>query len=317
MDLVDAVSFHQLALQAEGRSPATLRLYLLYERRFLEFLESRHISPTLEALSPLNARQAALWFQSRKLGARGGVVATATFLDTLKTWSSFLAREEVFSDSPLHRVRRMKVQVLERQPYTRAEVHAILEACDRSRSPERDRLLVLLLLESGCRIGEAAQLHVDDLRLDLRTVRVMGKGSRERTIPIGVPSQPDGGPLFRAYRAYLKVRERRVARTPERAGDRLFLTNAGYPLTPEGGTDVVKRLGDAAAVEDATAHRFRHTYATVYLTKYPGDETGLRRILGHLSREVLATYVHLAATAIAQRAGRVAPTGAWLYERDA
>jgi integrase len=135
VDLVDAVSFHQLALQAEGRSPATLRLYLLYERRFLEFLESRRISPTLEALNPLNARQAALWFQSRKLGTRGGVVATATFLDTLKTWSSFLAREEVFSDSPLHRVRRMKVQVLERQPYTRAEVHAILEACDRSRSP--------------------------------------------------------------------------------------------------------------------------------------------------------------------------------------
>jgi len=317
VDLVDAASYHQLALQAEGRSPATLRLYLLYERRFLEFLEARRLPPTLDALNPLNARQAALWFQTRKLGARGGVVATATFLDTLKTWSSFLAREEVFVSSPLQRVRRMRVQVLERQPYTRTEVHAMLDACERSRSPERDRLLVLLLLDSGCRIGEAAKLKVDDIRLDLRTVRVMGKGSRERTIPIGVPQQPDGGPLFRAYRAYLKVREHRIARTPERAGDRLLLTNAGYPLTAEGGTDVIKRLGDAAGVADATAHRFRHTYATVYLTKYPGDETGLRRILGHLSRDVLATYVHLASTAIAQRAGRVAPTGAWLHERDA
>jgi len=317
VDLVDAASYHQLALQAEGRSPATLRLYLLYERRFLEFLAARQLAPTLDALNPLNARQAALWFQTRKLGARGGVVATATFLDTLKTWSSFLAREEVFRDPPLQRVRRMRVQVIERQPYTRTEVRAILEACDHGRSPERDRLLVLLLLDTGCRIGEAARITVEDIRLDLRTVRVMGKGNRERTIPIGVPQQPDGGPLFRAYRAYLKVRERRVARTPERGGDRLFLTNAGYPLTAEGGTDVIKRLGDAAGVADATAHRFRHLYATVYLTKYPGDETGLRRILGHLSHEVLQTYVHLAQTAIAQRAGRVAPTGAWLYERDA
>jgi integrase/recombinase XerD len=290
---------------------------MLYERRFLEFLDVRRIPPTLDALNALNARQAALWFQTRQLGTRGGVVATATFLDTLKTWSSFLAREEIFDDSPLQRVKRMKVRVIERQPYTRAEVRAILEACEVSRAPERDRLLVLLLLDSGTRIGEAAGLKVTDVRLDLRTVRVLGKGNRERTIPIGVPHQSDGGPLFRAYRAYLKIRERRVARAPDRAGEQLFLTNAGYPLTAAGGTDVIKRLGDAAGVADTTAHRFRHTYATVYLTKYPGDEMGLRRILGHLSHDVLQAYVHLASTAIAQRAGRVAPTGTWLYERDA
>jgi integrase len=70
-------------------------------------------------------------------------------------------------------------------------------------------------------------------------------------------------------------------------------------------------------VADATAHRFRHTLATLYLTRYPGDETGLRRILGHVSHELLRTYVHLASITIAQRAGRVAPTSAWLYERDA
>ena len=50
----------------------------------------------------------------------------------------------------------------------------------------------------------------------------------------------------------------------------------------------------------------------MYLTQYPGDEMGLRRILGHISTEVLREYVHLADATIAQRQGRVAPTTAWL-----
>lgn len=162
--------------------------------------------------------------------------------------------------------------------------------------------------------GWATGLRLEDVRLDLRTVRVMGKGSRERTIPIGSPQTSDGGPLFRAYRVYLRERESRAARSPERAGDRLFLTPSGYPLTAEGGTDAIRRLGDAAGVDNATPHRFRHTLATAWLTQWPGDEMGLRRVLGHTSKEVMAEYIHLSQQAIAQRAGRVAPTQNWLRE---
>jgi hypothetical protein len=59
-----------------------------------------------------------------------------------------------------------------------------------------------------------------------------------------------------------------------------------------------------------------NTFCTVYLTEYPGDELGLRRIVGHLSTDVLADYVHLAEQAIAQRAGRVAPSQNWLREAN-
>lgn len=314
MDLYDAASYHQLALKSAGRSDATLRLYLLYERRFLEYLESRHIAADLGALNAVNARQAVLWFQQRGIGKRGGQVATKTFLNTLKTWASFLETEGVWEDSPLRRVKRVKTRKFERQVFTRAEVNAMLHACDLGRMAERDRLLVMLLLDTGARIGELTGLSVGDIRLETRTVRVLGKGNRERTIPIGVPQQSDGGPLFRAYRAYLKVRELRAARTPARSGDHLFLTPAGFRLTAEGGTEVIKRLGDLAGVVDAIPHRFRHTFCTLYLTKYPGDEIGLRRIVGHLSKEVLADYVHLAQISIAERAGRVSPSQHWLKE---
>lgn len=220
MDLLDASVFHQLTLQAEGRSPATLKLYLLYQRRFIEYLAARRIAPRLEALNPTEVRRATLWFQQRGRGSRGGTVATATFLNVLKVWAAFLEREGVWDDSPLRRVKRVKVRRLERQPYTRQEVNAILHACELTRTPERDRLLVLLLLDSGARISEITGLRLDDVRFDTRTILVLGKGDRQRTVPIGVPEQPDGGPVFRAQRAYLKVRERQVQRAPERAADR-------------------------------------------------------------------------------------------------
>jgi site-specific recombinase XerD len=316
LDLLDAASYHQLALNSAGRSPRTLQLYLLYQKRFLEYLEARNIPPALDALNAVNVRQAVLWFQQRQVGPRRGEVATGMFLNVLKTWAGFLEQEGVWETSPLRRVRRMKVRKLERQPYTRAEVNAILHACDTSRQPDRDRLLVLLLLDTGGRISEITGLRLGDVRTDLRSVRVLGKGNRERTIPVGVPTQPDGGPLFRALRQWLRTRDTLTARHPDRSGDRLLLTFLGYPLVSEGATEVIRRLGDAAGVDGAIPHRFRHTYATLYLTKYPGDETGLRRIMGHLSRDVMSDYAHIAQNSIAQRAGRVSPAAMWLTERE-
>jgi site-specific recombinase XerD len=314
VDLYDAATIHSLSLEAQGRSPATIRLYKLYEQRFLEYLHDRGLPADLDQLSSLHVRQAVLWFQQRRVGKRGGQVATAAFLNTLKTWSNFLEHEEILPDSPLRRVRRVKIRKLERQPFTRAEINAMLHAADQSIMPERDRLLVLLLLESGARISEITGLHLADLRFPTRTVRVLGKGNRERTIPIGAPEQPDGGPVWRAYRAYLKVREHVAQRVPERAGDRLFLTQPGYPLTGPGGTAAIKRLGAAGGVDDALAHRLRHTAATHYLTIYPGDEVGLRRLLGHISNATMVDYVHLSQNIIAERAGRASLSASFLKE---
>jgi len=315
VDLYDAASYHQLALNAAGKSPNTLKLYLLYEKRFLEYLNARHIAADLDALNPLYARQAVLWFQQRRVGTRGGVSATAMFLNVLKTWASFLEAEGVWADSPLRRVQRVKVRKLERQPYTRAECNALLYSCSASSSPERDRFLVELLLGSGARIGEVTGLRLGDVRWDRRTIRVLGKGNRERTVPIGDPEQSDGGPVWRSWRVYLKVRAAQVDRMRGRAHDQLFLTLAGYPLTAEGGADVIRRLGGSVGVEGALPHRFRHTFCTVYLTRYPGDEIGLRRIVGHLSKAVLADYVHLANAEIALRAGHGSPMSVWLTEK--
>lgn len=315
MDLNDAVTYHQLVLASEGRSIKTSRLYLLYEKRFLEFLQSRGIPPTLDALNALNARQAILWFQQRQVGTRGGVVATGMFLSVMKTWAMFLEREGIWETSPLSRVRPVKVRRFERQPYTLTEVGAMLNACTSSHMPERNRLLILMLLDTGARISEITGLRLEDVSFTTKSIKVLGKGNRERTIPVDDPQQPDGGPTWRAYRSWLKVREVRADRMPARAGDKLFLTAASYPLTGPGATDIVKRLGEVAGVKGAISHRFRHTFASQYLTMHPGDESGLREIMGHLSNEVLRVYTHLSRAAVRQRMGAVSLSSRWLQAR--
>jgi hypothetical protein len=89
-----------------------------------------------------------------------------------------------------------------------------------------------------------------------------------------------------------------------RSANRLFLGRDGFPLSANAGADIIKRLGQAAGVENCIPHRLRHTFATWYLTSHPGDELGLRRIIGHASNEVTADYVHLAQSTVAQRAGQ-------------
>ena len=70
MDLLDACAYHQLALGADGRSVATQKLYMTYQRAFLDYLNARRIPPTLDALNPLNMRNATDWFRAdRATGA--------------------------------------------------------------------------------------------------------------------------------------------------------------------------------------------------------------------------------------------------------
>jgi len=112
----------------------------------------------------------------------------------------------------------------------------------------------------------------------------------------------------RALRRYLQVRP--IGRGADEAY--VFLGRERRRLTPGAGNGIVKRIAELAAVDNAYAHRLRHTHATGDLTMYPGDELGLRRILGHVSKNVLADYVHFSQATIADRAGRASLAETWL-----
>lgn len=311
LDLRDAAAYHMLVLGAENAAPETQRHYLFYWNHLCDGFEALGFDLDPMSLTTAHVRAVLKWYSSRvnSNSSREGMVSIRTLAMRAKTFSKFLEREGVLPDDLLRKLKPPRVDKILREPFTQAEVNAMWGACRGSRLSLRDEALFLLLLDTGMRIGEASTLTLDRLRLDQRQAIVgrKGKGRRERLVPIGDGSKRDGGRVLRALRDYLAERH-----ANPHDGNRVFLSQDGLPLSATGAGAAIQRLGRMAGITNPIAHRLRHTFCTWYLVAFPGDEIGLRRIVGHLSHDVLADYVHFAQSIVADRAGRASLAESWL-----
>jgi integrase/recombinase XerC len=142
-----------------------------------------------------------------------------------------------------------------------------------------------LLYGAGVRVGELAGTDVDDVDLDLRTVRVLGKGDKERVVPFGLPAA-------RAVRRWLDVG--RPVLVTERSGPALLLGDRGGRWGQRQVRDAVHRLAQAAGVDDVAPHDLRHSAAT-HLLAGGSDLRSVQEILGHSSLATTQRYTHVTA----------------------
>jgi integrase/recombinase XerD len=163
------------------------------------------------------------------------------------------------------------------------EVSAIVESAAGGSPPElRDRVILELLYGAGLRVSELVGLDVDDVDLEDRTVRCLGKGDKERVVPIG-------GPAVAAVRRYL--REGRVKlSSPRRASGALLLSVRGSRLSRQSAWSCVKRY--AARVypnKRVYPHILRHSYAT-HLMAGGADVRVVQEALGHARLSTTQVY---------------------------
>lgn len=148
----------------------------------------------------------------------------------------------------------------------------------------RDRAIVLVMLLGGLRAGEVRRLRLADVDQGLRRVRVVGKGNRERVVPV------DRG-FFAELAAYLRVERPAGLQTPE-----CFVVlqgpTAGAPLTEPGLRSIFRHHRGTSGATRVRPHRLRHTYGTE-LAAAGIDLLVLRELMGHASPETTADYVHL------------------------
>ncbi len=148
----------------------------------------------------------------------------------------------------------------------------------------RDWLLVELLYATGVRVGELVGADVDDADRGSRTLRVLGKGAKERVVPFGVPAA-------RALERYLSAARpalvRRGSGTPA-----LLVGTRGGRLDQRRAREVVHRLARAAGVDDIAPHGLRHTAAT-HLLQGGSDLRSVQELLGHASLATTQRYTHV------------------------
>ncbi len=146
----------------------------------------------------------------------------------------------------------------------------------------RDWAALELLYASGVRVSELVGVDVDDLDLDQRLVRVLGKGGKERMVPFGVPAA-------RALREWLAARPRLVGTTSPHA---LFLGARGGRWDVRQVRAVVHELTALAGVRDLAPHGLRHTAAT-HLLDGGSDLRSVQEVLGHASLATTQRYTHI------------------------
>ena len=148
----------------------------------------------------------------------------------------------------------------------------------------RDVALLELLYATGVRVSELCGLDVADLDRSRRTMRVLGKGDKERTVPYGAPAS-------RALEDWLAVRGRIALRA---AGGALFVGARGRRLDPRAVRDVVHRAAALAGVPDLGPHGLRHSAAT-HVLNGGADLRSVQELLGHSSLATTQRYTHVSA----------------------
>jgi len=149
----------------------------------------------------------------------------------------------------------------------------------------RDWVLVELLYATGVRVGELCGADVSDVDLGARTLRVLGKGGKERVVPFGKPAAD-------AVEAWLG--HGRPELVQDASGDALLLGRRGGRLDQRQAREAVHRLAAMAGVDDIAPHGLRHTAAT-HLLEGGSDLRSVQELLGHASLATTQRYTHISA----------------------
>ncbi|MFC2008181.1 tyrosine recombinase XerC, partial [Chloroflexota bacterium] len=150
----------------------------------------------------------------------------------------------------------------------------------------RDIAILILMIDTGIRLSELCGLHFEDTHVEEGYLKVMGKGSKERIVPVGATAQK------MLWRYIIHFRPEPLIQ----ADDYLFFSMDGKPLKPNAVKLLVNRWGKKAGVPRFHSHLCRHTFATNFLVHHSGDVFRLQQILGHTSLEMVRRYVHYAST---------------------
>ncbi|MBX6379407.1 MAG: site-specific tyrosine recombinase XerD [Thermoflavifilum aggregans] len=263
-------------------SPHSIEAYRHDVRLFAQYLEDagRTIGPDAVHISDLQDFVRAI--------SEIGLAATsqARIISGLRMFFHFLVLEEVITQNPaalleLPKIRRKLPDVL-----TVEEIDRMIAAIDLSK-PEgmRNKAMLETLYSCGLRVSELIGLRISDLYPEVGFIRVIGKGNKQRLVPIGT--------LALKY-IDLYLQHVRVHLSPQ-PGDRdiLFLNRRGRPLTRVMVFHIVKSLAQAAGIrKNISPHTFRHSFAT-HLLEGGADLKAVKDMLGHESITTTEIYTHI------------------------
>lgn len=312
MKFSTAIEGYLLDIQSSGYSPATVKLYSLYLPKVANYLND----PEIENITTDMLRGFMLYVQSEYTSIRPSgkdLPLSPSAIDNY--WkgirSFFNWATDTFSfQRPDLDLKRPKFRLPEITSFSETEIKKILAACEytveiqpknmrpyRRKRPtaHRDRAIILILLDTGLRIGELCRLTIEDINLETGEVLVAPHGSGQKTKPRLVYL---GNIAKKAVWLYM-AKENKTRPT-----DKLFDINHASIRS------MMRNIEKRARVFNVHPHRFRHSFAIQFL-RNGGDVFSLQRLLGHSSLKMVQHYLDLAQADVQNAHRRSSPADNW------
>ena len=298
---------YQLSNEAEGKSPVTVRWYTEILRSFGAYLTIKYGDSSLNNLDMNTARAYIMHLkQKQKFAGHPYTPEQADLLSprtvqchirALKAFSSWLYSEGYTTENRLMNLKLPKAPVTIMEPLSPDEIERVVDSIDKhSHTGVRNHAIFVTLLDTGLRASEAASITLGNLNLTEGFIKVLGKGCKERIVPIG-----------KYVRMVLWSYIDKVRPDPiNRDFNNLFLSLSGKPVTVNTMKLVFSRLAKNSGVKRLHAHLCRHTFAINYLLN-GGDIFSLREILGHTTLDMVNHYLHFTSSQITAQHHKYSP----------
>jgi integrase/recombinase XerD len=283
-------------LQGErSLSPNTVSAY---RNDLLQFADSMRVAAERQggtgfALATINRDRIAGYFlELRDRGYSSASIARKTA--ALRSFFQYLRRKGEVPTDPTEGIGSPEFKKPLPRTVEDDHVRALLAFCESRDAPEcmRDHAMLRLLSSTGMRVGELVMVDVDDVDFESSRVRVVGRGNRERSLPLDATTLAS----IRAYLDQARPYLTRNAQDPEVDKAPLVVNQRGQRLTRQGFWLIMKGLvRDAGLPAIMTPHMLRHSFATHQIGEGLGLEE-LRQLLGHASIATTQIYTQLAAS---------------------
>ena len=295
------------AIGLKVKSLKTITWYSANLKRFHSYLKSRHLPDSIENIDIKLLREYVLYLLKRNkyelhpyTPAKNELLSNTTVhghVRTLRAFFSWLVREGIIETNIAKDLKPPKLIKKIVSTLSDEEIVRVLNTLNlHNHSQARNQTIFMLLLDTGLRIGELINLRMEDVHMDEGFLKVIGKGKKERIVPIGSNAQ-------RALQRYLfRYRSKPIYQEI----DNVFLYAYGKPLTENSIKLIFVRLAKRSGVYRLHAHLCRHTFATRFLIN-GGDVFILQQILGHSTLEMVRHYVNLASSHVTIQHQRFSP----------
>ena len=263
-----------------GLSPNTIAAYQQDLQEFLAYVKEEQMQDW-----PLEAVEIdAFLAKERDLGKANSSISR--LVSTLRRFYQWLVRQQLIALDPMSQIDALKREKRMPLALTEAEVGRLLEQPDITKDLGiRDRALLELLYATGMRVSEAVNLQLADVHADLQLIKVLGKGSKERLIPVSDLA-------LDWIKRYLPVRDQQLLKRGK-SSDYLFLNSRGGQLTRQAVWQKIKKYCQQAGIaKDVTPHTLRHSFAT-HLLEHGADLRVVQEILGHTDISTTQIYTNL------------------------